>query len=86
MASIKITCLLSESWKFKFDYIFVFYSGNENRLYEFKEDTVANQFTAPSPVSPNYTTITDIDGNTVNFVGMEKNETPLKTTLKTFIF
>lgn len=49
--------------------ILVIIVGNENRLFEFKDDTVANAFTAPAAVPPNYTTIIDIDGNTVNFVG-----------------
>lgn len=44
-------------------------AGNENRLFEFKEDIPANQFTPPTTAPPNYTTIIDIDGNTVNYVG-----------------
>ena len=44
-------------------------SGNEARLFEIKEDTVANQFTAPAVVPPTYRTILDLDGNTIQYVG-----------------
>ncbi|XP_053385192.1 uncharacterized protein LOC123535922 isoform X1 [Mercenaria mercenaria] len=60
-------------------YEITLYAGNENRLFEFKEDTVGNQFTAPAAVSPNYTTIVDIDGNTVNFVECTSVFTPTWT-------
>lgn len=43
--------------------------GNEYRQFEIKEDTVANQFTAPPLVAPNYRAILDIDGNTVQYLG-----------------
>ena len=43
--------------------------GNEERLFEIKEDTVGNQFTTPPVVPPAYRTVTDIDGNIVQYVG-----------------
>ncbi|XP_060555809.1 uncharacterized protein LOC132716530 [Ruditapes philippinarum] len=61
-------------------YDITLYAGNENRLFEFKEDIVANQFTTPAPVAPNYTTMVDIDGNTVNFVECTSVFTPTWTT------
>ena len=48
-------------------------SGNEARLFEIKEDTVANQFTAPAVVPPTYRTILDLDGNTIQYVGKSIN-------------
>ena len=44
-------------------------SGNEARQFEIKENTLANQFTAPTVTSPVYRTTTDRDGNTVSYVG-----------------
>ena len=44
-------------------------TGNEYRQFEIKEDTVANQFTAPAVVPPTYITVTDMDGVTWQYVG-----------------
>ena len=44
-------------------------TGNEYRQFKIKEDTVANQFTAPAVVPPTYITVTDMDGVTWQYVG-----------------
>ena len=48
----------------------MFVSGNEGRLFGIKEDTT--QFTAPVSNLPVYKTVTDMDGNTVQYVGKHK--------------
>ena len=51
-------------------------SGNDNRLFQFIDDTPANAFTPPAPVAPDYTSMVDQDGNVVNFLGMSTPRTP----------